>query len=192
MWFMLLTSDSTIGIVECQHLRNLWSISMFGWFRKASQDRVLKKMDALVYLANLSTAYKIHSHLKSTINYQDEEELNQRMAIRTNYLFGKKLSDSHTHLDVKDEFNSGIGWLASDSLFRELICQSLRVMNTSRIAKGEDISILGEDILSIYGYLYPNEPSPDSYQSLVFKAIDSLEQNSRLAVLAKASKLGLP
>jgi hypothetical protein len=46
-------------------------------------------MDALAYLANLSTAYKIHSHLKSTINYQDEEELNQRMAIRTNFLFEK-------------------------------------------------------------------------------------------------------
>jgi len=163
---------------------------MFGWFRKASQDRVLKKMDALVYLANLTAAYKIHSHLKSTINYKDEEELNQIMAIRTNFLFGKKLSESHAHLDFKSEFNAAIGWLASDSLFRELIVQSLRVMNTSRISKGGDSVILGDDILSIFGYLY-NEPNPDSYEMLVFKGIDSLSTMDKNEVLIKARKLGI-
>jgi hypothetical protein len=63
-------------------------------------------------------------------------------------------------------------------------------MNTSRISKGRDSVILGDDILSIFGYLY-TEPNPDSYEMLVFKAIESLDLDSRTAVLDKASNYGL-
>ena len=164
---------------------------MFGWLKKLSQDRVLKTMDALAYLSNLTTAFKINYLLKESEKYKNEEELIQVMGVRTNYLFGKVLADSHTHLDAKAEFNSAIDWLASDTLFCELVVQSLRVMNTSKIAKGGDAIILGEDVLSNFGYLFPEEPSPESYKRLVFKAIDSLDSNSRNEVLVNAQRLGL-
>ena len=164
---------------------------MFGWLKKASQDRVLKTMDALAYLANLTTAYRINLLLKSSGNYSNEEELTKVMAIRTNYLFGKDLSDSHSSLDVKAEYNSAIDWLANDGLFRELVIQSLRVMSTSKMAKSGTPIVLGDEIIKTYGYLYTEAPNPDNYKILVFKAIDSLDSNSRNDVLDKANKLGI-
>ena len=164
---------------------------MFGWLKKASKNRVLKTMDALAYLANLTTAHKINSVLKASNKYVDEDELNKKMAVRTNYLFGKEVSDSHFYLDLKAEFTSAIDWLSVDSLFRELVVQSLRVMNTSKIAKGEEVLILGEDILNTYGYLYPENSSPDDYKTLVFKAIDSLPSASKNEVIERANNLGL-
>jgi len=164
---------------------------MFGWLKNVSQNRLLKTMDGLSYLANLTTAYKINSLLKSSGNYSTDEELSKVMAIRTNYLFGKDLSESHTSLDVKAEFNSAIDWLANDGLFRELVVQSLRVMSTTKMAKSGEPIVIGEDILTTYGYLYPDNLSPDEYKTLVFKAIDSLDSNSRIVVLNKAHKLGL-
>ena len=164
---------------------------MFAWLKKASQDRVLKRMDALSYLANLTTAHKINSILKSSGDYSDADEMAKVMAVRTNYLFGKDLSDSHSSLDVKVEFNLAIDWLSNDSLFRELVVQSLRVMNTSSLAKGGEPNILGEDILTTYGYLYPENLSPDDYKILVFKAIDSLPLDSMNEVIQRAKKVGL-
>ena len=164
---------------------------MFAWLKKASQDRVLKRMDALSYLANLTTAYKINSILKSSDNYSDEEELTKIMAVRTNYLFGKDLSDSHSSLDVKAEFNSAIDWLSNDHLFCELVVQSLRVMNTSRVAKGGEALVLGEEILTTYGKLFPQQPSPDMYKILVFKAIDSLPLDDKIDIIERSKKLGL-
>ncbi len=164
---------------------------MLTWLKKLSQERVIKRMDALSYLANLATAHKINSVLKASNNYVDESELNKIMAVRTNYLFGKNVSDSHTHLDIKEEFNSAIYWLANDDLFRELVIQSLRIMNTSRLAKGGEPNVLGEDILTTYGYLYPEYLSPDDYNILVFKAIDSLPLTSRNEVIERAKKVGL-
>ena len=164
---------------------------MFAWFNKLSQDRLLKTMDALSYLANLTTAYKINSLLKSSGNYSDEEELTRIMAVRTNYLFGKDLSDSHSSLDVKAEFNSAIDWLANDGLFRELIIQSLRVMSTSKMAKSGKPIVLGEEIIKTYGYLYPEAPNPDNYKILVFKAIESLPTMDKNDILNKAKELGL-
>jgi hypothetical protein len=164
---------------------------MFAWLKKASQDRVLKTMDGLSYLANLTTAYKINSLLKSSGNYSNDEVLSKVMAVRTNYLFGKDLSDSHSSLDLKNEFNSAIDWLANDSLFRELVVQSLRVMSTTKMVKSGEPTVLGEDVLTIYGYLYPENSSPDNYKILVFKAVDSLDLKSRNDVLNKAKKLGL-
>ena len=164
---------------------------MFGWLKKVSKDRVLKKMDALSYLANLTTAHKINFILKSSGDYSDADEISKIMAVRTNYLFGKELSDNHVHLNIKDEFNSAIDWLSSDSLFRELVVQSLRVMNTSSLAKGGEPNVLGEDILTTYGYLFPENLSPDDYKILVFKAIDSLPLASMNEVIERAKKLGL-
>jgi len=164
---------------------------MFGWLKKVSQDRVLKRMDALSFLANLSTAHKINFILKLSGNYSDADEMTKIMAVRTNYLFGKDLSDNHKHLNVKEEFNLAIDWLANDDLFRELVIQSLRIMNTSRLAKGEELNVLGEDILTTYGYLYPEYLSPDDYEKLVFKAIDTLPLTSKNEVIERAKKLGL-
>jgi len=164
---------------------------MFGWLKKVSQDRVLKRMDALSFLANLTTAHKINSILKLSGNYSDADEMTKIMAVRTNYLFGKDLSDNHKHLNVKEEFNSAIDWLANDDLFRELVIHSLRVMNTSRLAKGGEPIVLGDDVLTTYGYLYPENSSPDNYKILLFKAVDSLYLKSRNDVLSKAQKLGL-
>jgi len=164
---------------------------MFGWLKKSSQDRVLKIMDSLSYLANITTAYKINSLLKDSRNYKDDDELNKKIAVRTNYLFGRNVSDSHSNLDVKAEFISANDWLSSDSLFRELVVQSLRVMNTSRMAKGGEAIIVGEDILTTYGYLYPEASSPDAYKTLVFKAIESLPLASKEEVIERAKKVGL-
>ena len=164
---------------------------MFASLKKASQDRVLKTMDALSYLANLTTAYKINALLKSSGNYSDEEELTKIMALRTNYLFGKDLSDSHSSLDVQAEFNSAIDWLANDDLFRELIIQSLRVINTSKMAKSGKPIVFGEEIIKTYGYLYTEAPNPDNYKVLVFKAIESLSTMDKNNILNKARELGL-
>ena len=164
---------------------------MFGWLRKASQERVLKTMNALSYLANLATAYKIESLLKESDSDNNESEIGKILAFRTNYLFGREISESHSHIDTESEINSANIWLSQDILFRELIVQSLRVMNTSRIAKGGDVVFAGDEILKLYGSSFPESPTPDSYRKLVFKAIESLTPNARIDVLQRAKKLGL-
>ena len=164
---------------------------MFGWLRKASQERVLKTMDALSYLANLTTAYKIESLLKEQHSDKNESEIGKILAFRTNYLFGRQVSESHAHIDAESEINSANIWLSNDSLFRELVVQSLRVMNTSKIAKGGDAVIAGGEILKLHGSSFPEGPTPEYYKELVFKAIESLTSNARIDILQSAEKLGL-
>ena len=163
---------------------------MFGWLKKASQDRVLKTMDALAYLANLTTAYKINFLLKESKIY-DNKEIGKIIAVRTNYLFGKNSSELIENVDITNEKKSAIIWLSNDNLFCELVVQSLRVMNTSRIAKGGEALVLGEEILTTYGKIFPEKPSPDMYKILVFKAIDALPLDDKIDVIERGKKLGL-
>ena len=162
---------------------------MFGWFKK----RVLAKMNTLAYVANMTTYLAALERVrsKSTAALRDSESEAMKAAAMTNYLFGKAPSDMHTtQLDLGSEHRAAVAWLQEDSMIRELIVQSLRVMTTTAHGGGKGASIVGEEILSRFGATYPQAPDPASYEALVMRAVQTLPTTAQMEISRRVKNQG--
>lgn len=165
---------------------------MFGWLKK----NLLTEMNTLFNVANLTTSIALFKHNCSIseidANSGDDERKFQmfRSAAMVNFLFGKPAQEMHiTRLDLDSEERFALEWLRSNSIFRELVVQSLRVKNTTDFGSGKnDGSITGEEILTVFGSEYPIAPNPKNYEALVDKACQSLGLDMKQLILQLANR----
>ena len=116
-----------------------------------------------------------------------------RTAAMVNFLFGKPTQEMHIQqLDLDSERKTALEWLRNNSIFRELVVQSLRVKNTTDFSSGKsDGSITGEDILATFGSEYPIAPNPKNYEALVYKAFQSLTHDMQQLTIQFAKRVGI-
>lgn len=163
---------------------------MFGWLKK----NLIKEMNTLFNLANITTTSALFQHNCTSSGTDTKVELQMlRTAAMVNFLFGKPTQEMHIQqLDLDSERKTALEWLRNNSIFRELVVQSLRVKNTTDFSSGKsDGSITGEDILATFGSEYPIAPNPKNYEALVYKAFQSLTHDMQQLTIQFAKKVGI-
>lgn len=148
---------------------------MFGWFKK----RLLTRMLGLTDVAQLMTFTALIDHY-SLDSRMSENQCAAKAAAVANCFFGKSPDPRHVQ-----QFNfvtlqtEAAGWLKANEPFRELVVQSLRVLNTAAHESSPTGPVIGESILVVFGSDYPDEPNPETYEELVHRVLGLLPLKSQ-------------
>ncbi|MGH2510378.1 MAG: hypothetical protein ACRDHZ_23630 [Ktedonobacteraceae bacterium] len=123
----------------------------------------------------------------------EEQKLIARSAAMCNCLFdGEQNEKIRSWFDLAEIEHAAHMWLSQHDTFKELVVQSLRVMNTIAIDRaGAVTGLLGEGILSMYGKTYPDAPNPDNYPAIIRKALGELDDANRNELLRGFSKINI-
>lgn len=154
---------------------------MFGWFKR----RLAARMDAQANIAQLAMAMALLSHFRVQQAPNDAEKSARaaKASAVANHFFGKESDLAHTRgFDLPSLYEEGNAWLQKNPLFKELVVQSLRVLNTVEFARTGKAPVIGESLLVQFGPEFPLSPNPETYAALVAKAVESLPPEEQASV----------
>ena len=157
--------------------------------------RLMDRMEMLVAIAQLVT-YAALCEANGAYQATSEVEKNRLGAIaaaKANYLFAREPDDKYLADFNLSQLNEETEtWLSQNPTFQELVVQSLRVQNMVMYGRtGAVHDLIGAKLLGKYGELFPVAPDPESYPTLIKRALDELNEHDKQELLDAFARRGI-
>ena len=147
--------------------------------------KIAARMLALAFAARATIAVAMLDCFHVTDTQSDEENAVRatKAAIAANHVLDEPQNPEYTSgPDLQSVYDEGTNWLKLHPLFAELVVQSLRVRSIAWFALNKQAAVFGESILLEFGHLFPDAPSPSSYEALIMRVIAALPEDKRIRV----------
>ncbi|HTS53970.1 MAG TPA: hypothetical protein VMH26_11905 [Burkholderiales bacterium] len=113
----------------------------------------------------------------------ERRQCSVRAGVAADYLFGKEPGERAPEtLDLAREQETARNWLKRNARMRELVLESLRVLNMLSDDSRTRTGPVGEGLLMAYGQGVFRAPDPAAYEALVHGAIYSLPLHTQQSI----------
>jgi hypothetical protein len=143
----------------------------------SARNEALSRMRKLTELAHIAVSEALNQHygFDEAVSERARSHCAARARAAADYLFGKP--DRDADFDVADrarEQKAARDWLVRNELMRELVVQSLRVINAMNRNASKPSSVVGEGLLMAYGAGCFEVLDLPAYEAVVHRSIGAL------------------
>lgn len=147
------------------------------WRTLGARDEALTRMRRLTQLAHVAVSEALNHHygFDEAVSELARSRCAARARAAADYLFGKP--DRDADFDVAErarEQKAARDWLVRNEGMRELVVQSLRVINAMNRDGSKPSGLVGEGLLMAYGAGRFEALDLPAYEAVVHHAIDAL------------------
>ncbi len=161
---------------------------LFGAKNMSATPSVVVQMERLANASRMATAMMLMKELGMSEAGSEEEKMQiaVRAGAQASILFDQPLAPEHGDLDIEAERYSVLAWFKRQSIFKELIVQTLRVDNTLQYARSGQAPdpIIGKVLLESYGEEFKEAPDPESYYKLLREVIHAMPEELQAKMVA--------
>jgi len=158
--------------------------------RAVRQDRAqARELTELAYAVVLE-ALRLEYGAGEARSEKERRQRTVRAGAGTDYLFGREPdSRASKALDLAREQESARDWLSRNSRMREVVLESLRVLNLLSDNGRTSTGLVGEGLLMAYGQGRFRAPDLVAYAELVHRALYGLPLHAQQSILYRWGKI---
>ena len=157
--------------------------------RAARQERAAAQELTEQAYAIVSEALRLEYGAGEARSEKERKQRTMRAVAGANYLFDRERDDRASKtLDFAQEQEAARDWLRRNDRMRELVLESLRVLNSLNDSRQTPICRVGEGLLMAYGNGSFDAPDLAVYAALVHEALYALPLHAQQAILYRWGK----